>query len=100
MLDPTETALIGRWLSQGKTIVADPTCERIETLVTSHLVEVGRTEDGWSTLYRDPSDQRLWERTYPQDQLHGGGPPALHCLSLAEATARYEGIEQRSHVRE
>ena len=45
---------------------------------------------GWETLYRDPRDGRLWELTYPQSEMHGGGPRRLHVLSRDEAAAKYE----------
>ena len=91
-LNPMETALVGKWLVQGSSIVGDATCKRIEVLVAQQLVELCRAENGWSTLYRDPNDGRLWEHTYPQSHMHGGGPPALHCLSAAEARATYGDV--------
>jgi Immunity protein 27 len=33
-------------------------------------------------LFRDPGDDRYWERTYPQGEAQGGGPPPLIALSL------------------
>jgi len=55
------------------------------------LAKVAITESGWETLYRDPRDLRLWELTYPQSEMHRGGPPMLRCLclSLEEAKAKY-----------
>jgi immunity protein 27 of polymorphic toxin system len=90
MLKPDETALIGHWLVQGVTVVADETCRRIETLLSGQLVEMGHTRDGWSTLFRDPIDGRLWERTYPQSHMQGGGPPALHWVAPELALAKYD----------
>ena len=91
-LSSSETELVGQWLVQGTSVVGDPTCKRIEALLRTHLVELRRTGDGWSTLYRDPDDGRLWEHTYPQGHLQGGGPPALHCLSAVEAQKKYGGV--------
>ena len=90
MIDSRETALIGKWLADGPRVTPDATCRRIESLVAAHLDEVARSADGWSTLFRDPADGRLWERTYPQGELHGGGPPSLHCVSLSQARAAYD----------
>jgi hypothetical protein len=46
----------------------------------------------WETLYRDPSDGRYWERTYPSGELHGGGPPALRCMTADEARRKYGAV--------
>lgn len=89
MLEPTETELVGRWVTDAGRVKADPTCERIERLVARHLERLAASDDGWSTLFRDPADARLWERTYPQSHMHGGGPPRLSCLSNEEAHRRY-----------
>ena len=89
MIETRETALIGQWHTEGARVVADHTCLRIESLVSSHLVEVSRSGDGWSTLFLDPADGRLWERTFPQSQFHGGGPPSLHQISSDRAMATY-----------
>ena len=92
MLQPHETSLVGRWVIQASGITKDEVCQRIESLVVSHLVALAKSPDGWSTLYRDPTDGRLWEHTYPQSELHGGGPPALLCLPHSAAKFLY-GIE-------
>ena len=49
---------------------------RIQQLIRDELVKI----------YRDPKDARLWELSYPQSEMHGGGPAKLTCISsqLAE----------------
>ena len=47
------------------------------------------TDGGWSALHRDPEDGRLWELTFPEGHLHGGGAPLLHVVSRQEATEKY-----------
>ena len=89
MLSPNETVLIGQWKETHGTVAADETSQRIEVLIEGYLVKLASSSDGWSTLYQDPNDLRLWEHTYPQSQLHGGGPPSLTCLSASDAQARY-----------
>jgi len=65
------------------------TALRIGELTSTHLKEVGRSEDGWASLYKDPGDGRFWELTYPQGELHGGGPPRLALVSATDAARRY-----------
>jgi hypothetical protein len=89
MILPTETSLIGRWILRDGTTTADDACRRIDELVSQHLVQLARAADGWSTLYRDPADGRLWEHFFPNGDMHGGGPPALRHLSLDEARHAY-----------
>jgi len=81
--------LIGQWLAHGSSVVGDATCERIAWLVAERLQEVARDASGWFTLFRDPSDGRLWERSYPQGHMHGGGPPRLTLITMAQARLRY-----------
>jgi hypothetical protein len=73
-------------------VVGDETCEREKTLVRDCLVHIAdsRLYGAWLSFYRDPRDDRLWERYYPQGEMHGGGPPALRCISEHEAKANYE----------
>jgi hypothetical protein len=87
MIDPRESSLVGQWYEVSGTLVADDACRRIERLVATHLTPLARSEDGGSTLYRDPDDGRLWEHTFPQSQLPGGGPPCLRCVSPEHARA-------------
>lgn len=89
MIKANETELIGKWLTSSGHTAADETCRRIHALTQNHLVELDRDASGWYTLYRDPTDGRLWELTYPQSEVHGGGPPQLRCLSPTEARTKY-----------
>jgi hypothetical protein len=88
-IKPSETVLTGQWILQGGRPVVDDVCKRILALTGSYLVEVGRDTSGWDTLYRDPTDGRYWELTYPQSELQGGGPPQLRCLTADEAKQKY-----------
>jgi hypothetical protein len=91
-LDPAETLLEGKWLLIHGRMVADDACERIDALLKSHLVLLGRDSSGWDALYRDPVDERLWEHIYPQGHMHGGGPPMLRFLAADVALAKYGNI--------
>ncbi|PSQ80928.1 MAG: hypothetical protein BRD46_03260 [Bacteroidetes bacterium QS_8_68_15] len=57
--------------------------------LSRELPRVGITDGGWSALHFDPDDGRLWEFTFPEGHLHGGGPPLMHVLSEAEAREKY-----------
>jgi hypothetical protein len=88
-ISPGETLLTGKWVEHQGRVRADETCSRIEELVQCHLEELARDTSGWEVLYRDPSDERLWELSYPYSELHGGGPPQLRNIGLEEARAKY-----------
>ena len=86
---PHEVELIGTWSLANGHAVADETCNRIKSLTGDFLEELARDESGWSTVYRDPSDGRLWELSYPLSSMHGGGPPRLAVISLELASQKY-----------
>lgn len=86
---PDETELVGRWESVNGTIQGDSVTSRIKKLTRDYLTKIARSESGWETLYRDPEDLRFWELTYPQSEMHGGGPPTLRCLSRQEVKRKY-----------
>lgn len=89
-LKPDETDLRGEWEIFAGNVVADETSERIKILTKQYLEKVAG--GGWETLYRDPEDGRYWELTYPQGEMHGGGPPRLTHISTEQAEAKYRGI--------
>jgi hypothetical protein len=88
-LQPNETVLTGQWLVENGCVVADETCERIKWLIESRLELLARDSSGWETLYRDPRDDRFWERTYPHGRMHGGGPPELRVVPSDTAASKY-----------
>lgn len=62
---------------------------RIHALISSYLVKLATDRTGWEVLYRDPEDGRLWELSYPQGNLNGGGSPMLKVISIQDAQIRY-----------
>lgn len=90
-LQPNETELAGGWIMTADGMRRDAVAERVEALVSGCLEKIAVAEDGWSTLFRDPGDGRLWELWYPHSEMHGGGPPALRCVKVEDATFRYPG---------
>ena len=89
LLEPHESLLIGNWNEKKGKVVADDVCRRIEALVREHLEKVAAREGGWTVLFKDPNDGRLWELSYPQGELQGGGPPRLALLSPESARELY-----------
>ena len=91
-ISPDETELTGAWAQEPSgRVVADDVCQRIEWLTANVLQQVAFSKDfgAWETLFRDPSDGRLWERTYPEGHLQGGGPPRLRVIDVDHARAKY-----------
>lgn len=88
-LQPEETEVRGEWFDNGKQVVVNAACERIEWLIMSRLVRLASDSSGWETLYRDPANGRLWEHTYPHSEWHGAGPPTLRAIPPSEAQSKY-----------
>ena len=90
---PAEPDLVGQWFIKDGHVVADEMCRRIESLIENYLDELGHDATGWDVLYRDPKDGRLWELTYPQSDMHGGGPPRLTLVSIDKANRKYTNLQ-------
>jgi len=90
-LRPDETLLVGQWLVENGESRADDVSTRIEWLIHHQLQKIMDSPQGggWETLFRDPHDGRLWERSYPRGAMHGGGPPQLRRLTSEEAEEQY-----------
>jgi len=89
-LHPYEKELRGNWYYRGGTIQEDEICERIKYLISYHLIEIGIDESGWCKLYQDPRDNRYWELSYPESEMHGGGAALLSNVSLQEVFKKYQ----------
>jgi hypothetical protein len=87
---PDEMHLQGRWIEREGRVVGDATCKRIEQLTASELERLATDWSGWDTLYRDPRDDRLWEHTFPESAMHGGGPPVLTAVPFEYAVTKYD----------
>jgi hypothetical protein len=73
----------------GSCVVSSGTAEWL-TSERLRKMALSKKYGAWETLFEDPDDGRLWERTYPQGEMHGGGPPALRVISVDEARAKYD----------
>ncbi len=89
----SETSIIGNVIFENNKIKLDEKGLRIENLINDYLVLIDSSEEGWLMLYRDPSDYRLWELSYPDSHLHGGGAPALTNISIEDAKNRYKNFQ-------
>lgn len=87
---PSETVIVGEWTAHQGSVKANDAALRIEKLINGYLHEVAVSDDGWSRLFRDPSDGRLWELTYPDGSAHGGGAPRLTQVEEEEVAKRYK----------
>jgi len=87
-----EKELVGKWIFDGKTMHGDEIANRIHHLTEQVLkkVAVSRSHGGWETIFSDPQDGRLWERTYPRGEMQGGGPPRLATISEADARTKHD----------
>jgi len=83
--------VLGRWVLVDGKVSGDEACRQIEWLTTHHLRKLAISEQSgaWETLFQDPDDDRFWEQTYPQGEMHGGGPPRLMVLTLSQARSKY-----------
>lgn len=89
-IQPTETKIVGNWISEHGKLIADTVAQRIDHLIKNELTELGSSSDGWSALYLDKRDNRYWELNYPNSSEHGGGAPCLTALSRDEAVAKFK----------
>ncbi|ARR52397.1 hypothetical protein HY78_02450 [Rhizorhabdus wittichii DC-6] len=88
-LMPHEKVLRGSWVKWAGQMMADGVCRRIDALINTRLQPIATRDAGWIKLFRDPQDDRLWEHSYPQGEMHGGGPPMLRWLSYDDVSVLY-----------
>lgn len=72
-----EIEVRGDWIIESGKAIENANAKRIDWLIECHLTKVACSEDGWSILYKDPVDQRLWLLDFPLSETHGGGPKRL-----------------------
>ena len=89
-LAPNEQHLTARGDGALGRAFADDVDARIFWLVSRRLEPQATANGGWDQLFRDPRDGRLWELTFPQGSLHGGGPRQLACITHQAAAAKYD----------
>src|SRR6202012_2026902 len=89
---PEETLLKGKWETDRGKVREDRVCVRIKWIIKHRLKKIADSPEwgAWLTLYIDPRDGRLWERSYPEGEMQGGGPPQLRTLTEGEAAEKYK----------
>jgi len=71
-----------RFVVKGSNVRAEGDAAKIDALLSTELVRISTTDGGWRTLYRHRKTGSLWELSYPQSEMHGGGPRRLRQLQL------------------
>jgi len=69
------------WYSEDGKVAARGDAEAIDEMLTTKLEKVRTEEGGWIVIYRHCDTNQLWELSYPQSELHGGGPRRLRLIS-------------------
>jgi len=55
----------------------------IDEMLATKLEEVRTDATNWLVIFRHRETNQLWELSYPQSELHGGGPRRLRLMSEA-----------------
>ena len=84
-----ETGLIGSWILKNGAMIEDEVGLRNRSLIESGLQRIATSKDGWEVLYKDVSDGRYWELTYPHGDMQGGGPIALILADRSMLAEKY-----------
>ena len=88
-LQPSENKLEGAVIVKDGKPVFDSVVERINWLIEHHLKYIASDDSGWFSLYEDPVDGRLWEKSFNQSDVHGGGAPCLLLIEYCLAEKKY-----------
>jgi|TARA_B110000902_G_scaffold86485_1_gene102630 hypothetical protein len=70
--------IIGKWIFKDGKVLADSNCNTIELMIKNDLIEFESDDDNWIKKNKGKKDGSIWELTYPEGHLHGGGPPKLN----------------------
>ena len=68
------------WAVSGSKVVAEGDAQIISDWLANDLDKVRVNSSGWMVLYRHRDTGQYWELSYPQVEIHGGGPRCLRCL--------------------
>jgi hypothetical protein len=76
----TLTDLVDQWAGHGSELGVEGDTEKINALLSEELIKLSTADDGWRTLLQHRLTGALWELSYPQAEMHGGGPRRLRQL--------------------
>jgi len=82
---PDTTIIRGFWLDLGSSMEKDSGWQRIEWLVRNRLEHVCEKDAQTGTLYRNPSDGKLWLFSRVAPHMRDGGPPLLELIDREKA---------------
>ena len=69
------------WVMREGKIVAEGYSMSINALL-GDLDRVANRDGGWTILYRHRKTGEFWELSYPQSEMHGGGPRRLRRVNI------------------
>jgi hypothetical protein len=78
------------WVMRDGKMVAEGDCETIDNLLGS-LDRVKDGLGGWVILYLHRNTGEFWELSYPQSEMHGGGPRRLQRLNITSPDSWMSG---------
>lgn len=79
-MELNQKEIIGKWIFQDGKVLADENCSIINLMIENDLIEFETSDDGWTKRYKG-NDETIWELSYPESHLQGGGPPKLTAIS-------------------
>lgn len=65
------------WHAEDGKVTACGDVAAIDEMLATKLEEVRTEEGGWVIVFRHRDTHQFWELSYPQSELHGGGPRRL-----------------------
>jgi hypothetical protein len=81
MADPND--LRDLWYSEDGKMLAGADALAINEMLATKLEEVRTDVTNWIVIFRHRDTNQLWELSYPQSELHGGGPRRLRLIDSA-----------------
>ncbi len=75
-MEMNQKEFVGKWIFKEGKVIGDENCKIIKLMIENDLIEFETSDNGWTKRYKG-KDGTIWELTYPESHLHGGGPPKL-----------------------
>ena len=71
------------WVSEDGKMIARGDAAAIDDMLGTKLEKIRSDASGWLVVYRHRETNQLWELSYPQSEMHGGGPRRLRLIGEA-----------------